>query len=180
MTISLHFIDTPEVLPGEVIGPAPHPGGKSSSAAAVAGGAAGGVAVIAIIIGAIFYLRRRSQAPPVVSAGVAASQSQQPLSDRIPSPGSPSSIGSPMTMRFYVRNFVSCVALVFSCVTVFLLPYTQDPSDPTTFPGSEGRPLSPDISSQAHMSSYFGTGSSLGHTQTSLPQATGYHGYPIV
>ncbi|KAH9991391.1 hypothetical protein BJV77DRAFT_1068354 [Russula vinacea] len=139
--------DTPELGPDTLIGPSSIPSaGGSSNTGAIAGGAVGGVAVIAIVIAAIFYLRR----PSAMSAGVGA---QQPLSDQI---ASPSSSGSPTTMRFY------------------------DPSDPTTFPGYQGSPHSPGISSQAHMSSYIGTGSSLGHTQTSLPQAMGYHGHPTV
>ena len=121
MTVSLHFIDTPEILPGSRIGPTPSSGGKSSNAGVIAGGIAGGVAAIAIVIVVIFYLRR-SQAPPAMSAGVDASQSQQPLSDEV------SSSGSPTTMRFYVRDFVSCVAIVCSHVSPsfnFRIPRTR-------------------------------------------------------
>ncbi|KAH9991390.1 hypothetical protein BJV77DRAFT_1068353 [Russula vinacea] len=126
---------------------------SSGGKSSKAGAIAGGIAggVAAIaIVIVVIFYLRRSQVPPAMSAGVGVSQSQQPLSDEV----SPS--GSPTTMRFY------------------------DPSDPTTFPGYQGSPHSPDISSQAHMSSYIGTGSSLGHTQTSLPQAMGYHGHPTV
>ncbi|KAF8465590.1 hypothetical protein DFH94DRAFT_354245 [Russula ochroleuca] len=168
--------DTPEAGPGSLISPSsvpsgvsttptyslnpsstgsptPLPGGGSSNTGAIAGGVVGGVAVIAAAIAAIFYLRRRSRATSAVSAGVGASQSQQPLSDEVVPP---SSSGSPTTMRFY------------------------DPNDRTTFPGYQGSPHSPDILSQAPMSSYIGTRSTLGNTQTSLPQAMGYHGHPTV
>jgi hypothetical protein len=166
--------DTPEVGSGSLIGPSsmsatpthslnpsssstgsptPLPSGRSSKAGAIAGGVAGGIAAITIVIAAIFYLRRRSQATSAASAGVGASQSQQPLSDEIVSP---SSSGSPTTMKFY------------------------DPNDPTTFPGYQGSPHSQDIPYQAPMSSYIGTGSSLGNTQTSLPRTMGYRGHPTV
>jgi hypothetical protein len=102
--------------------PTPLPSGRSSKAGAIAGGVAGGIAAITIVIAAIFYLRRRSQATSAASAGVGASQSQQPLSDEIVSP---SSSGSPTTMKFYVRDFVSRVALV--CPHVSLPSYSRTP-----------------------------------------------------
>ncbi|KAH9991388.1 hypothetical protein BJV77DRAFT_962867 [Russula vinacea] len=145
--------DTPEVLPGSLIGPSsvsttatslhpsstgsstPLPTGKSSNTGAIAGGAAA------------------VPSESAMSAGVGASQSQQPLSDEVVPP---SSCGSPVSMKFY------------------------DPNDPTTFPMYQGRPQSQDIPSQVPMSLSIGTGSTLGNTQTSLPQTMGYHGHPTV
>jgi hypothetical protein len=132
----LFYIDTPEVDSGSLIGPSstyslspsstgsptPLPRGRSSDTGAIAGGVAGGIAAITIVIVAIFYLRRRSQATSAVSAGFGASQSQQSLSDEsVP----PSSSGSPMAMRFYVRDFVSRVALVCSHVSLPSYPSTH-------------------------------------------------------
>ena len=86
--------------------------GRSSNASTIASGVGGGVAVIGAAIAALAYLRGHSQSPPAESdsAGVGASQSQQPLSDDVvPSRSS----GSSMRMGLYVRDFVPCVVLVF-------------------------------------------------------------------
>jgi hypothetical protein len=140
-------IDTPEVLPGSLIGPSsvsttatsslhpsstgsstptPLPTSKSSNVGAIAGGAVAGVAVIIVVIAAIFYLRRRrrSQVRSAMSAGVGVSQSQQPLSGKVVPP---SSSGLPISTKLYVRDVVSRVAVVCphaSCVTSFLFLYT--------------------------------------------------------
>jgi hypothetical protein len=55
-----------------------------------------------------------------------------------------------------------------------------DPNDPTTFPGYQGGPRSLDTpsASQVPLSSYVGSGSTLGGMQPS-PRARGYHGYPM-
>jgi hypothetical protein len=175
---SENFIDSPELGPGSVIGPAAvsvHPtssstglpisGGGSSKGGAIAGGIIGAVAAITIVIAAVFYLRRRSQAP---SAVVGTSHPLRPMSIE----GAP----SPTATKFYVRTFVPRVSLVRPHVPrFFLFLYTQDPSDPTTFPGH-----SQDIPYQGPMSSYIGTGSTPGNTQTSLPPARGYDGRPIL
>ncbi|KAH9991387.1 hypothetical protein BJV77DRAFT_539475 [Russula vinacea] len=169
--------DTPEAGPGSLIGPSesgvsnvsatptsyfdpsstgpppPFPGGGGPNGLAIAGGVIGGFAGIAIVIAVISRLQRSSLAPSSVSAGVGASLSQQPSSsDVVPPPSS----GSSTTMEL------------------------QDPNDPTTFSGYQGNPQSPDIASQAPLSSNIGPGSTLGNTQTSLPQAVGHHGHSTV
>jgi hypothetical protein len=111
-----------------------------------------------------------------VPADVSASQPQSPADEVAPSLS-----GSPITMKFYVRDFGFCVELVCSHV-LFFFPY-KDPDDPTTYPGYQGDPHSQDIPSQVTMSSNIGTGNTLADTQSSIPQAglaRGYHGLPIV
>ena len=96
--------------------PSPGPIGgistKSSSAGAIAGGVVGGIAAISIAIAAIFFYRRRRPRPPAaVSADVIESKPLPFSKDEgTTAPSSPS--GSPVTMRFYVRVFVSRIALV--------------------------------------------------------------------
>ena len=133
VTVSLHiFIDTPEAVPGSLIGPSesdvpsgsatpassfdpsssgsppPLPGGGGPNGLAIAGGVIGGFAGIAIVIAVIYRLQRNSQALSSASAGVGASRSQQPRSnDVVP----PLSSGSSMTMELHVRDFVPALCL---------------------------------------------------------------------
>ncbi|KAH9992119.1 hypothetical protein BJV77DRAFT_452982 [Russula vinacea] len=177
--------DSPELGPGSILGPSgvsviPSSTSRASSSGTpisatttpsssggsgsnmtiiIAGSVAGSIVTIFIILGIFICLRRRSQPAPAVSAGVGA---PQPHVDEIPRPpdeitSAPSSLPDrPITMRFY------------------------DPKDPTTFPGYQGDPYSQDTRSQAPMSLYIASGSTLVSTQTSLPQAKGYHGLPTV
>ncbi|SRR5216684_9013482 len=66
---------------------------------------------------------------------------------------------------------------VSSCTIFLLFPYTQNPDDPTTFPGYQGDQRSPDIpsASQGPSSSHV---ASSGDTQTSLSHARGITVYP--
>ncbi|KAF8464778.1 hypothetical protein DFH94DRAFT_857820 [Russula ochroleuca] len=135
---------------------APSSWGDSNLTTIIAGCVASFIVTISITIATIcIRLRRRSQALPAVSAGVGASQ---PHVDEIPRPlpddASSSLPGRPMTVR------------------------PHDPKDPTTFPGCQGDPHSQH--SQAPKSLYIASGSTLVNTQTSLPQAKGYHGLPTV
>jgi hypothetical protein len=125
----LAFIDTPEVLPGQVPGspsssssvrgsstatPIPT-GGHSSNAGAIAGGVVGGIAAISLIVAGLFFYRRRrrllaSSAVPV-SPGGGSSNAFSPM-DQVPLPISDhgtlaSSIPDTTSpMRTYVRVFV--------------------------------------------------------------------------
>jgi hypothetical protein len=140
-TVSLHvLIDSPELGPGSILGPSsvsvtptsssasptssytrsptPSPPKSNSSkskakqnTAAIAGGVVGGVVAITFAAVAIFFrLRRSSQVPPAVSAAVEVSQPQPPPSDE----GALLSLAEPPIPKFYVRDFVACVALVCS------------------------------------------------------------------
>jgi hypothetical protein len=70
--------------------------------------------------------------------------------------------------------------LFASRATSFLFPLTQDPNDPTTFPGYQAGLHSPDIPSQVTMSSNIGSRNTVANAQTTQPNAGGYHGHPIV
>ncbi|KAF8465587.1 hypothetical protein DFH94DRAFT_354215 [Russula ochroleuca] len=162
--------DSPEFGPGSIIGPSnasvtssskasstglptpPPSNGSSVNSAAIAGGVVGSIVGVSIVLMAIFYLRRRSRARAAASADASASQPQQPQSDEV----APLSSSEPPIMKFY------------------------DPDDPTTFPGYQGGPDSQDVPSQVPTSSNIGTRNTLANTQTSLPQASGYHGLPTV
>ena len=227
LTPMSYFLDSPEQVPGTLLGPSgaavsasgtrssatpsrsgessstvkptPSPTPKSSSnTGAIVGGVVGGVAVIglaAIAIG-LFLRRRRPQAPSVTQPVVDVYQPpmdeiQQPLTmddgytaSSIPGTiGSSSMPGTPGTpvvpMRIYVR--VSCpicallcslIACAFFAVLSF---YTQDPNDPSTFPGYQGVLQTP-TTPQGAMPSANGTGNTLSTMQTSR----GYHGLPTV
>ena len=60
---------------------------------------------------------------------------------------------------------------VSSYVTPFPISYTQDPGDPTTFPGYQGGPHLRGILSQAPRSSNIGSRNAPANTGTSLPRA---------
>ena len=156
--------------------PSPSEGSNSENntkqnTAAVAGGVIGGLGAITVAGFAVFFwLRRRSQAPPAESAGVGASQPQPSLPDEV---ALLPLAESPIT-KFYVRAFVP------SYVTPFPIPYTQDPNDPTTFPGYKSSPRLQGIPSQVSISSNVGSRNTLPNTQTSLPRARKYYGLPIV
>jgi hypothetical protein len=200
VTVSLRvLIDFPELSPGSNIGtssvsvtptsssasptssyttsatPSPSEGSSSKNntkqnTAAIAGGVFVGVVVTAFAgVAVFFWLRRRSQAAPAVSAGVGASQPQPSLPDEV---ALLPLAESPIT-KFYVRAFVP------SYVTPFPTPYTQDPNDPTTFPGYKRSPRL-HIPSQVSMSSNVGSTNTLPNAQTSLPRAKKYYGLPIV
>ncbi|KAF8465594.1 hypothetical protein DFH94DRAFT_821701 [Russula ochroleuca] len=145
--------DSPELGPGSVIGPAAvsvHPTSSSTGLPISGGGSSKGGAIAGGIIGAVAAIT-------IVIAAVfyLRRRSQAPSAVVGTShPLRPMSIEgapSPTATKFY------------------------DPSDPTTFPGH-----SQDIPYQGPMSSYIGTGSTPGNTQTSLPPARGYDGRPIL
>ncbi|KAI9452878.1 hypothetical protein BJY52DRAFT_1291508, partial [Lactarius psammicola] len=193
--------DTPEIEPGSLIGtgtsasgsvspttstasrsgassssssssfPSPTPGSSSSSSsgsgsksntAAIAGGVAGGVVAVAAIAGILFYfLRRRSppQAPsaafvvdgvtPPPSASQHMNQVRPPVSDD----GTSYMPGTPVTpMKFY------------------------DPNDPSTFPGYQSVPSTPDVHVPVAPYDAGLNGNTLANMQTGRPQ--GYHGLP--
>jgi hypothetical protein len=183
--------------------PTSSPTSKSSSnMGIIVGGAVGGVVVIALAAIAIgFFLRqRRSEAPASVAPPfVGASQPhmdeiQQPLTmddgytSSIPGTIGSSMPGTPLSpMRIYVR--VSCplaVALLCVLIPCGFLPIlfffdTQNPNDPSTFPGYQGPeyqgvPQTPATPPQGPVPSANGTGNSLATMQT----AQGYHGLPTV
>ncbi len=89
------------------------PSHSGSHAGPIIGGILIGVAIISIAVAAIFYLRRRRSR--AVSAGVGASQPI--LNDGVVAQ---SSSGSPLTMRFYVRVFVSHAAAIICPHAPFL------------------------------------------------------------
>jgi hypothetical protein len=192
------------------------PASKSSSnTGAIVGGVVGGVAVISLAAIAIFFFRRqrRPEAPaPVAPSVFGASQPpmdevQQPLTmdDRYTTSSFPGTIGSSIpgtpgaTMRIYVSVSCRCASM---CRVRSSYPFdTQDPNDPSTFPGYQGIPQTP-ASPQGTVPSFNGyqgvpetptspplgivpsfngtngTGNSLATMQTSRPQ--GYHGLPTV
>ena len=112
-------IDKPEYGPGAIFGASGvYTSSASTSATAsstsshsgghagpIAGGVIGGIALILIAVAAIFYLRRRRSR--AASADVGASQYM--TNDGVVAQ---SSSGSPVTMRFYVRVFMSHAAAV--------------------------------------------------------------------
>lgn len=154
--------------------------GGSSAVGPVTGLVVGCIlaALIAVAV-IVFYRRRRSRAAAAESAGVSASNPQPPLSDE--GTAGPSSLsGSPIKMRLYVRVFEPRMRPL-----CHFLPFTstQDPNDPSTFPGYQGDRHTQDIPPQVTMSSNIISGNTVSNTQTSLPhegRARGYHGLPIV
>ncbi|KAH9992122.1 hypothetical protein BJV77DRAFT_453168 [Russula vinacea] len=179
--------DSPEPVPGSILGPssasvipsatssasssgtpmsATTPssssgGSGSNMTAIIAGSVAGIIITIFVVIPSILVcLRRRSQAAPAVSAGVSATQ---PHVDDIPRPPPDEMTSAPSSLpgRPITMRF-------------------YDPKDPTTFPGHQGDPHSQETYSQVPMSLYIASGTTLVNTQTSLHRARGYHGLPIV
>ena len=214
------FIDTPEILPGKLIGtsgattaatatatggaagshttssrvagsstdvPTPTPKSGSSNVGAIVGGVVGGVAAISIAVAAIFFFmrRERTQAPIAATPAVGVSQPppmeeiQQPLADDSTYAGS-TMPGTPVIpMKLYVCLFFRVhSAFSFLCMLMSATFFdTQDPSDPTTYPGYQGVPQSPDTP-QGFAPSLNGNTNSLATMQTSRTQ--GYHGLPTV
>ena len=142
--VFLITIDTPEVGPGSIIAPStsstavsatsssyPYStgspthassggSGSGSNPGAIVGGVVGGLAAICIAVAVIFFRRRHSQAQPAVSPDVIESKVLPLMPDE--GTTAPSSMsGSPITRRFYVRAFVSRIALV--CPQVPLASY---------------------------------------------------------
>jgi hypothetical protein len=157
----------------------------NSNTGAIVGGVVGvaGISIIAAVI--FFYLRRRrSRARSAATPGFGASQppideTKQPLTEEgintVSSlPGTSSMPGTPgAPMRLYVRAFIPdsppCTLCAHhACFLPFFFFDTQDPNDPTTFPGALQPPAGP-------VPSQNGTGNTM---QTSRPQ--GYHGLPAV
>jgi hypothetical protein len=179
---------------------------SSSNLGAIVGGAVGGVVVIALAaVAIVFFLRRRSSdgpapvAPPAVGAyQPPMDEIQQPLTmddgftmaSSIPGTIGSSMPGTPVSpMRIYVR--VSCPITSRVSVCAYRLRFlthsfffdTQDPNDPSTFPGYQtpeyqAVPQAPATPPQGPVPSLNGTGNSLATMQTSRPQ--GYHGLPTV
>lgn len=194
------------------------PGGSSSKSsssntAAIAGGVAGGVVGLALIGGILFYfLRRRQQPPQAPSAafmvdGAMPSDSTshmmqvpppQPEDQGTMSSYVPGTPGSPM--KLYVRVLLQPAHLSFVSDI-----FAQDPNDPTTYPGFQSAPTTPDPPVSTTMS-YDGSlnannnlnglngntlngntanahplnGNTLASMQTTRPQVQGYHGLPTV
>ena len=124
----LAFIDTPEVLPGQVPGSSsssssvrgsstatPIPTGKHSpNVGPIAGGAVGGIAAIFLIVAGLFFYRRRrrllASAVPLSPGGGSSNafslmdQVPRPMSDQGTLASSLPDTTSPM--KIYVRIFV--------------------------------------------------------------------------
>ena len=157
--------------------------GGNPAVGPVTGLVVGLAATFIVVAMIVFYQRRRSRTAAAESAGVKASNPQPPLLDE-GTAGSSSLSGSPIKMRLYVRVFEPRMRPLY-----LFLPFTstQDPSDPSTFPGYQGdrhtQPVTQAIPPQVTMSSNTISGNALSNTQTPLPHASrarGYHGLPIV
>ncbi|KAH9047027.1 hypothetical protein EDB83DRAFT_2553732 [Lactarius deliciosus] len=155
--------DTPEILPGGLIGTSAEDPSRRSNTGAIAGGVAGGVVAIAAIAGVMFIFWRRQQrakAPPAVS----------PVNDVSP-PLPP----SPMTQ-------------VHPAPTPSYADYTTqgsrmslyDPNNPNTYPQLQEHVQTSTPSVNVPVVSYDGylNGNSLANMQPMRPQ--GYHGLPTV
>ena len=168
----------------------------------------GGLVVISLAaVAIVFFLRRRRQDAPAVTPPVVDTSQppmdevQQPLrmDDGYASSSIPGTIGtssipgtigissmSPLApMRIYVRfscpisrRASVCSSHARSCPFFFFFFDTQDPNDPTTFPGYQEVPQSPATPPQGAVPSLSGTGNSLATMQTSRVQ--GYNGLPTV
>ena len=162
-------------------------GGSSSNTGAIVGGVVGGVVAISIAVVAIaFSLRRQDpQAPSAAPPGVGVSQPpmdkfQRPLTDNGMHTASTLTGTPAVPVKVYVRAFVShhpsrfCVFIL--CASLRFL-FTQDPSDPATFPGYDGAPQSPDTP-PGLVPSQNRTANSQATMRTLGPQ--GYHGLPTV
>jgi hypothetical protein len=164
----IHFlIDKPELGPGAVLGPSAVSTSSSTSPStspthspksntgAIVGGVVGGVVAISTSIAVVVifvYLRpRRSRAlaPSVGASRPPTDETKEPLTEEGTNMGSSlpgtSSIHETLEapMRIYVRVFIPnppsrpCV-LIITCAILRFYIYTQDPDDPTTFPGYQG------------------------------------------
>ncbi|KAH8987998.1 hypothetical protein EDB86DRAFT_2074617 [Lactarius hatsudake] len=154
--------DTPEILPGELIGPSGPSPSRKSNTAAIAGGVAGGVVAIAAIAGLVFVFWRRQQrakAPPAAS-----------LVNDAPPPLLP----SPMTE-------------VHPAPSPSYADYTEgsrmslyDPNNPNTYPKLQEHVLASTPNVNVPVVSYDGylNGGSPTNMQPLRPQ--GYHGLPTV
>jgi len=219
-TTALTVGDSPEVLAGSVIGPGAstataipgastasrassgsatsgvsQPGNSSkskssSNTGAIAGGVAGGVVVLAIIGAVLFYFMRKRQTTQAPSAEfvVDAAAPLQPQMDQLP-PQQPSDQG---TLSSYIPS---------SPLRLY------DPNDPTTYPGFQSAPTTPDpptMSAVSYEGSLGGNianpnplpgntfsgntanppkslnGNTLASMQTAHAPVQGYHGLPTV
>jgi hypothetical protein len=106
------------IMPGATGTP---PKGNTSNAGAIAAGAMGGIATISIIFVAIFYLRRTRRRLQAASADLGSFPPMQ--NDEVVAQ---SPLGTPLTMRFYVRlfNVPRRCDYVSSCAISLLFPYT--------------------------------------------------------
>ncbi|KAH9021562.1 hypothetical protein EDB85DRAFT_2152277 [Lactarius pseudohatsudake] len=151
--------------------PSPTPtasSGSKSNTAAIAGGVAGGAVAVAAVVGLLFFFLRRRPRPQAPSAAFVVDGTTPPPSAtqhmsqvhqvQVNSDDGSSYVpGTPVTaMKFY------------------------DPNDPSTYPGYQSVPTSPDV--HVPVAPYEGSlnGNTLASMQTTRPQGQGYHGLPTV
>lgn len=176
-------------------------GKKSSNTGAIAGGVAGGVVVLALIGGILLYFLRKRKPQQAPSSAYVVDPTPQPtpmgqVAQPQPSPLQPSDDGTSYvpgtpvaSMKFYVRS-LHPARLVSLCTHISL----QDPSDPTTYPGYQSVPTTPDahvpavpydgsLSGNTLNGNTFNAnplgGNTIANMQTARP-APGYHGLPTV
>ncbi|KAH9169670.1 hypothetical protein EDB89DRAFT_1449003 [Lactarius sanguifluus] len=139
---------------------------SKSNTAAIAGGVAGGVVAVAAVVGLLFFFLRRRPRPQAPSAAFVVDGATPPPSatqhmsqvhqvQMHSDDGTTYVPGTPITpMKFY------------------------DPSDPSTYPGYQSVPSTPDV--HVPVAPYEGSlnGNTLANMQTARPQ--GYHGLPTV
>jgi hypothetical protein len=197
----LTFIDTPEVLPGQVPGspasssslrgsstpttaPAGIPtatGGHSSNGGAIAGGIVGGLAAISLVVAGLLFYRRRRRLLASSAMPESAGANVFPHMDQVPRPMS--------DHETLASSFPETTSLMKPYVCVFVYPPVspvraqcfsnpQNPDDPSTYPAFPGTPNGSYIPSQTTPL----TSSRNLYTVATMPspQPQGYPGLPMV
>ncbi len=159
--------DTPEILPGELIGasasssvsptitasssapaftsPVPTSSGSGSNTGAIAGGVAGGVVAIAAIAGLVFIFWRRRRPARAPSAAFLVNDaspplSASPMSQVHPSPTYDHTPGPLMTL--YVRcppSYCLVLCALISCLVAVLVAVRTGPEQPEHVPPAARR-----------------------------------------
>ncbi|KAH9005416.1 hypothetical protein EDB86DRAFT_1441566 [Lactarius hatsudake] len=194
--------DTPEIQPGSLIGtgtattasasgkessttstasrsgftssstsssPSPTPtssSGSKSNTGAIAGGVAGGVVAVAAVVGLLFFFLRRRPRPQAPSAAFVVDGTTPPPS-----------AGQHMSQVHQVQMHSDDGNSYVPGTPVTPMKF-YDPNDPSTYPGYQSVPSTPDV--QVPVAPYEGSlnGNTLASMQTTRPQ--GYHGLPTV
>ncbi|KAH9018635.1 hypothetical protein EDB85DRAFT_2154332 [Lactarius pseudohatsudake] len=150
--------DTPEILPGGLIGTSASSPSRKSNTGAIAGGVAGGVVAIAAIAGLVFIFWRRqrhAKAPPAASL----------INDVSPPlPPSPMTQVHPAPTPLYDHTQGSPMTL-------------YDPNNPNTYPQLQEHVLVSTPSVNAPVVSYDGY---LNGSSPTNMRPQGYHGLPTV